>query len=140
MPEKRTLYTIYVWPCSQAEGGWLRRVTGAWQAGKVSNLDYLLFCNLAAGRSFNDLTQWPVFPWVLSDYRSARLDLDDPAAFRWATLISLETSGDRPVTTGAMRSTIDSGFQLPRALLRALPSPVHPGETQGKVACCHCCL
>ncbi len=68
--------------CVQAEGGWLQRVTGAWQAGKISNRDYLLFCNLAAGRSFNDLTQWPVFPWVLADYTSAKLDLNDPAVFR----------------------------------------------------------
>ena len=41
----------------QAESGWLAKVTGAWQAAKISNLDYLLYCNLAAGRSFNDLTQ-----------------------------------------------------------------------------------
>ena len=26
--------------------------------------------------------QWPVFPWVLSDYRSRELDLADPGAFR----------------------------------------------------------
>ena len=43
--------------CMQAGGGWLAKVTGAWQAGRISNLDYLLYCNLAAGRSFNDLTQ-----------------------------------------------------------------------------------
>jgi hypothetical protein len=66
----------------QAEGGWLQRVTAAWQHGKISNLEYLLFCNLAAGRSFNDLTQWPVFPWVLADYVSTELDLDSPASFR----------------------------------------------------------
>jgi hypothetical protein len=29
----------------------------AWQQGKVSNFDYLLYLNLAAGRSFNDLAQ-----------------------------------------------------------------------------------
>jgi len=38
--------------------------------------------NEAAGRSFNDLTQYPVFPWVLSDYRSPSLDLSDPGIFR----------------------------------------------------------
>lgn len=43
--------------CLQAGGGWLAKVTGAWQAGRINNLDYLLYCNLAAGRSFNDLTQ-----------------------------------------------------------------------------------
>ena len=52
----------------QADGEWLQRVTAAWRRGHVSNFDYLLYCNLAAGRSFNDLTQWPVFPWILADY------------------------------------------------------------------------
>ena len=41
----------------QAGAGWLAKVTSGWQAGHISNLDYLLYCNLAAGRSFNDLTQ-----------------------------------------------------------------------------------
>ena len=36
----------------QAQGKWLQRVTAAWQRGRVSNRDYLLFLNLAAGRSF----------------------------------------------------------------------------------------
>jgi len=66
----------------EAQGGWLPRVTAAWQAGRVSNFDYLLYLNLAAGRSFNDLAQWPVFPWVLADYTSSSLDLDNPATFR----------------------------------------------------------
>ena len=43
----------------QAGGGWLAKVTGGWRAGHISNMDYLLYCNLAAGRSFNDLTQVP---------------------------------------------------------------------------------
>lgn len=44
----------------QAEGSWLARVTAAWQLGHISNFEYLMFLNLAAGRSFNDLTQYPV--------------------------------------------------------------------------------
>ncbi|KAK3067169.1 hypothetical protein LTS18_001271, partial [Coniosporium uncinatum] len=35
-----------------------------------------------AGRSFNDLIQYPVFPWVLADYTSEELDLTDPRTFR----------------------------------------------------------
>uniref|UniRef100_A0A061R8P8 Beach domain-containing protein n=1 Tax=Tetraselmis sp. GSL018 TaxID=582737 RepID=A0A061R8P8_9CHLO len=66
----------------EADTRQLRLVTSAWQHGRISNMEYLLYCNLAAGRSFNDLTQWPVFPWVLSDYRSSRLNLDDPGVFR----------------------------------------------------------
>jgi hypothetical protein len=37
---------------------------------------------LYAGRTYNDLSQWPVFPWILSNYRSATLDLDEPSNYR----------------------------------------------------------
>lgn len=38
--------------------------------------------NVVAGRSYNDISQYPVFPWILSDYTSPELDLDNPAFFR----------------------------------------------------------
>lgn len=63
-------------------GDLLMRVTAAWQHAKISNFDYLLYLNLVAGRSFNDLAQWPVFPWVLNNYTSAKLDLLDLSNFR----------------------------------------------------------
>ncbi len=147
----------------EAQGGWLHKVTAAWQAAHISNFDYLLYLNLAAGepgvmlyvrgwghasscregarddprsalappipsccttrprarcsprlasvdkdqglarpkrqrppgcarlshacgqpagRSFNDLAQWPVFPWVLRNWVTSTLDLNDPANFR----------------------------------------------------------
>ena len=66
----------------EADGAWLKRVTLCWQQGALSNFDYLLYLNLAAGRSFNDLTQWPVYPWVLADYSSTALNLESPATFR----------------------------------------------------------
>ena len=66
----------------QAESEWLPRVQAAWQAGHVSNFAYLLYLNFAAGRSLNDLAQWPVFPWVLCDFRCSSLDLNDPSMFR----------------------------------------------------------
>lgn len=34
------------------------------------------------GRSYNDLGQYPVFPWILKDYTSENLDLQNPASFR----------------------------------------------------------
>ena len=33
-----------------------------WQHGHISNFDYLMYLNSMADRSFNDLTQYPVFP------------------------------------------------------------------------------
>ena len=42
----------------------LSSATSKWLKGEVSNFDYLMHLNVAAGRSFQDLTQYPVFPWV----------------------------------------------------------------------------
>jgi len=36
----------------------------------------------SAGRSYSDLNQYPVFPWVLADYASESLDFNSPATFR----------------------------------------------------------
>ena len=38
--------------------------------------------NTIAGRSYNDINQYPVFPWVLTDYKSASIDLNDPSVYR----------------------------------------------------------
>ena len=38
--------------------------------------------NTIAGRSYNDLTQYPIFPWILKDYTSAQLDLNNPEVYR----------------------------------------------------------
>jgi hypothetical protein len=36
-----------------------------WANGEISNFDYLMTVNKYAGRSFNDLNQYYVFPWIL---------------------------------------------------------------------------
>lgn len=56
--------------------------TRKWVKGEISNFHYLMLINTLAGRTFNDLTQYPVFPWVLADYTSEELDLTDPKTFR----------------------------------------------------------
>ncbi|KAL8933905.1 MAG: hypothetical protein Q9216_006161, partial [Gyalolechia sp. 2 TL-2023] len=56
--------------------------TRKWMLGEMSNFNYLMHINTLAGRTFNDLTQYPVFPWVLADYTSEELDLSDPRSFR----------------------------------------------------------
>ena len=60
----------------------LRRAVEAWQRGELSNFEYLAFLNSMADRSVHDLTQYPVYPWVVADYSSAILDLESPATFR----------------------------------------------------------
>ncbi|KAK5964611.1 hypothetical protein GCK32_014708, partial [Trichostrongylus colubriformis] len=53
-----------------------------WQKREISNFDYLMFLNTVAGRTFNDLNQYPVFPWILTNYSSEQLDLNVAANFR----------------------------------------------------------
>jgi hypothetical protein len=65
-------------PSLMASAKWTKQ----WVAGEISNFDYLMHLNTAAGRTYNDLTQYPVFPWVLADYKSSKLDLTRPETFR----------------------------------------------------------
>ena len=59
-----------------------RSATQRWEAGEMSNFQYLMHLNTQAGRSYNDLNQYPVFPWVLASYEGDELDLDDPCSYR----------------------------------------------------------
>ncbi|CAG9566652.1 unnamed protein product [Danaus chrysippus] len=60
----------------------VEEMTLQWQNGIVSNYDYLMYLNCLADRSTKDLTQYPVFPWVVADYTSETLDLDNADTFR----------------------------------------------------------
>lgn len=57
-------------------------VTQRWVRGEISNFQYLMHLNTLAGRSYNDLSQYPIFPWILRDYSSEVLDLTNPNSFR----------------------------------------------------------
>ena len=53
-----------------------------WIKREISNFEYLMHLNTIAGRTFNDLGQYPVFPWVIKDYTSPRIDLRKKETFR----------------------------------------------------------
>ncbi|CAG8749385.1 4126_t:CDS:1, partial [Acaulospora colombiana] len=53
-----------------------------WQTRELSNFAYLSILNQASGRTRCDVTQYPVFPWVLQDYTSEELDLNNPDIYR----------------------------------------------------------
>ncbi|XP_051026473.1 WD repeat and FYVE domain-containing protein 3 [Acomys russatus] len=59
-----------------------KSVTQRWERGEISNFQYLMHLNTLAGRSYNDLMQYPVFPWILADYDSEEIDLTNPKTFR----------------------------------------------------------
>ncbi|UYV78665.1 LYST [Cordylochernes scorpioides] len=56
--------------------------TSAWRDHQLTNFQYLTQLNSLAGRSFNDIMQYPVFPFVLADYHSSQLDLSSPEVYR----------------------------------------------------------
>uniref|UniRef100_A0A8C2UAW8 Lysosomal trafficking regulator n=1 Tax=Coturnix japonica TaxID=93934 RepID=A0A8C2UAW8_COTJA len=64
------------------EYGNITALTHLWCTGQITNFEYLTHLNKHAGRSFNDLMQYPVFPFILSDYISETLDLNDPSVYR----------------------------------------------------------
>ncbi|XP_038567538.1 neurobeachin-like protein 2 isoform X2 [Micropterus salmoides] len=57
-------------------------LTQKWVCREISNFEYLMQLNTISGRTYNDLSQYPVFPWILCDYKSPSLDLEDPSVFR----------------------------------------------------------
>lgn len=85
-------------------------MTSKWERREISNFEYLMFlntlagmwvhvsvctcmcpsvhlCHLCIGRSYNDLNQYPVFPWILRDYSAEKLDLSDPSVYRDLTKV-----------------------------------------------------
>jgi len=53
-----------------------------WQRREISNFDYLMYLNTVAGRTYNDLNQYPVYPWVIVNYESNELDLSLASNYR----------------------------------------------------------
>ncbi|XP_075213392.1 protein FAN-like [Lycorma delicatula] len=81
--ERDKLYNeIMIQPSLELDESNQEKITLLWQNGVLSNYDYLLYLNSLADRTFNDLTQYPVFPWVIADYSSQNLDLDNPETYR----------------------------------------------------------
>jgi hypothetical protein len=58
------------------------KATKKWQEGHLSNFEYLMKLNIYGDRSYNDLSQYPVFPWVIQDYASSELALGSPEVYR----------------------------------------------------------
>ncbi|KAJ6233252.1 beige/beach-related [Anaeramoeba flamelloides] len=60
----------------------LNELTKKWEMGNITNFEYLMQLNKLSGRSYNDLTKYPVFPWILKNYEKAKLNLNDPNIYR----------------------------------------------------------
>ena len=96
-PSKFAPWPQYV-PYADAQKDWINR--------RISNFEYLMKLNLLSGRSFSNLSQYPIFPWILADYDSETLDLDKRETFRplEKPLIAI-----KPETLSKLLDQVDEG-------------------------------
>lgn len=95
----------------------LPAATEAWRVGRMSNFDYLMLLNECAGRSLNDLTQYPVLSHPISPVHSLRPSLSDAHPLR--ALASIPPS--RPVACPPTTS-----LPVPPNMPPILPMPSFP--------------
>ena len=53
-----------------------------WSSGYLDTYSYIMILNTLSGRTYNDLAQYPIFPWILKDYTSNELDLNESNSYR----------------------------------------------------------
>ena len=46
----------------------LSEIIKKWKNWEINNFEFLMWLNIFGNRSYNDISQYPVFPWVLSKY------------------------------------------------------------------------
>ena len=75
----------------------LKSIYEKWKNWEISTIRLLMLVNIYANRSYNDVNQYPVFPWIIIDYQSDEFPKD---------LSSKEVS--RPLDTPMGMLTINS--------------------------------
>ena len=55
----------------------VKKIMENWQNNNISTLHYIMWLNIFSGRSFNDLTQYPVVPWIITNYDKDELSKED---------------------------------------------------------------
>lgn len=116
--------TPFIGPATRAR---LLDAQVAWLCGQMSNFDYIMALNTAAGRTYNDITQYPIFPWILADYESEVLDLEKTSSsFRRL---------DRPISvqTESRISAVSRHYEELKA--QQLEIDVVGGEEQRTLLC-----
>ena len=53
-----------------------------WTSGYLNTYSYIMILNTISGRTYNDIAQYPVYPWIISNYSTNELDLTDPSSYR----------------------------------------------------------
>jgi factor associated with neutral sphingomyelinase activation len=71
----------YAIPC-HTDREFIIQASKEWQSKAISNYEYLLLLNSAAGRTTRDLSRYVIMPWIIADYTSPKLDLTKEETYR----------------------------------------------------------
>lgn len=71
------------------------KLVDLWVNGKISNFQYLIELNRISGRSFSDLTHYPIFPWIIRDYTNDTFELENKSAFRNLKLATIQLGPEK---------------------------------------------
>ena len=55
---------------NNSEYGNIYNIKELWKNNKISFFEYLMWINIYGNRSFRDISQYPVFPWIISNYKT----------------------------------------------------------------------
>lgn len=119
-------------------------LTRKWSTRQISTFEYLMWINELSGRSMNNLNAYPIFPWILNDYSSEKIDLNDESVYRDLSkpvgalnptrLAKLKALIDAvPDINFLYQSTYSSSFMVLHLLIRLEPyTTVHIKYQDGK--------
>ncbi|KAK8885455.1 hypothetical protein M9Y10_040903 [Tritrichomonas musculus] len=93
--------TLIIKDNAAAPDSFLANLQKKWSEKKCSNFEYIMLLNIFACRSFNDISQYPVFPLILNNYSDEKIDLNDETIFRDISKSSTQKSGFLPPSTVA---------------------------------------
>ena len=48
----------------------LKKIYEKWQKWDISTMNLLMIMNIYSNRTYNDMNQYPIFPWIFTDYKS----------------------------------------------------------------------
>ena len=60
----------------------LEQASEKWSNGFLNTYSYIMILNTLSGRTYNNLAQYPIYPWILKDYFSNEIDLNESNTYR----------------------------------------------------------
>ena len=60
----------------------LEQAIDNWINGFLNTYSYIMILNTLSGRTYNNLAQYPIYPWILKDYSSNEIDLNESLTYR----------------------------------------------------------